>query len=171
MTRAIITSAPLNALIVVALLAIPAAVPAAAADYYRSVGGIAIYIRVLPAAMVQAHAPEHPEATMHGGTPAWGEQYHVAIALFDRLSGKRIRDARIKATAFDMRRPGNRLPGPHNELQPMLTAGEASYGNYLNTPAPAPFRVELEIRRPGESRVARASVEYQHAVVTTKPHA
>jgi len=171
MTRAIITSAPLNALIVVALLAIAAAVPAAAADYIHSADDMVVHVRALPASIGRARAPERSGNTMHGGTPAWGEQYHVVIALFDRLSGKRIHDARIKATVFDMRQAGNRLPGPRKELQPMRFAGATSFGNYVNTPVSAPFRVDLEIRRPGRSAITRASFEYRHAVVDAKPHA
>lgn len=169
MKRATITSALLNALIVVAFLAIAAAVPAAAAEYYQSAGGMAIYVGVLPAAMVQGHASEHPETTIHGGTPAWGEQYHLIVALFDRVSGKRIHDAKVKATLFDTRQPGKRLAGPHKELEPMLVGSAATYGNYFNMPAPASYRIELEVLRPGKSQIAKASFEYRHALVTKRP--
>ena len=148
MTRAIITSASLNVLIVVALLAIAAAVPAA---------------------MVQGHAPENSKTTMHGGTPAWGEQYHLIVALFERASGKRIDDARVKATLFNTSRPGNRLAGTFKDLEPMLVGGAATYGNYFNIPAPAPYRIDLEVVRPGKPETTKASFEYRHALVTTRP--
>ncbi|MBI3919412.1 MAG: hypothetical protein HY322_20655 [Betaproteobacteria bacterium] len=151
-----------TALILVAALALIAAAPATAAEYYKSAGGMVIYMGVLPAAMVRGHPPEHPESALHGGTPAWGEQYHVVVALFDRATGTRIHDVAIKATVFDTRQPGKRLPGPHKELESMLVAGAGSYGNYFNMPAPAPYRIELEIRRPDSTTPANTSFEFSH---------
>jgi hypothetical protein len=105
---------------------------------------------------------------MHGGIPAWGEQYHMIVSLFDSASRERIRDAEIKATVFDTRGSG-KLVGQQKRLQPMLFAGAASYGNYFNLPGPAPYRIELGIRRPGTAQAIRVPIEYRHALVT-KPN-
>src|SRR3990172_13106740 len=105
---------------------------------------------------------------MHGDVPAWGEQFHLIVTLFDQGSGKRVHDAAIKATVFDARRPGKRLGGPQKRLEPMLVAGAAAYGNYFNMPGPAPYRIELEIRRQGAAETIKLPIEYRHALVTTK---
>ena len=168
MKRATITSAPLNALIAMAVVAIATAMPATATDYFHAAGGMALYVGVVPAAMVRGHAPEQPETAIHGGAPTWGEQYHLMVALFERASGKRIDDAKVKATLFNASKPENRLPGPHKELETMLVGSAATYGNFFNMPAPVPYRIELEVLRPGKAEVTKASFEYRHALVTTQ---
>ena len=168
MKRETVTSAPLNWLIAMPVVAMAAAIPAAAADYFHAAGDIALYVGVVPAAMARRHAPEQPETTIHGGAPTWGEQYHLMVALFERASGERIDDAKVKATLFNASKPGNRLPGPHKELKPMPAGSEAAYGNYFNMPAPFPYRIELEVLRPGKAEITKASFEYRHALVTTQ---
>lgn len=145
-----------------------AAAAAAAAEFdNRQVAqGVAIYLGILPAKIARDQPPMASGGKPHQGTPEWGEQYHVVVALFDDGSGRRITDAEVRATVFNARQPGNRLSGPQKQLEPMLVAGRTSYGNYFNMPAPAPYRIELEIRRPGKSEIAKASFEYRHAVVT-----
>jgi hypothetical protein len=131
--------------------------------------GMEIFYGLIPAEIVLGHPGNHPERTMHGDVPAWGEQFHLIVTLFDQGSGKRIHDAEIKATVFDVRLPGKRLGGPRKPLEPMLFAGAASYGNYFNMPGPAPYRIELEIRRQGAPETVKLPIEYRHALVTTKP--
>jgi hypothetical protein len=146
-----------------------AASAAAEFDNRQVAQGGAIYLGVLPATVARDQPPMVSGGEPHQGTPEWGAQYHVVVALFDDGSGRRITDADVRATVFDARRPGNRLSGPQKQLEPMLVAGRASYGNYFNMPAPAPYRIELEIRRPGKSEITKASFEYRHAIVTTRP--
>jgi len=132
-------------------------------------GGMEVFYGLIPAEIVLGHLDQHSERSMHGGVPAWGEQFHLIVTLFDQGSGKRIHDAAIKATVFDTRRPGKRLGGPQKRLEPMLFAGAASYGNYFNMPGPAPYRIELEIRRQGATETVKMPIEYRHALVTTNP--
>jgi hypothetical protein len=132
--------------------------------------GMAIYLGVLPAKVTRDEPPPPSSREMHRGTPEWGEQYHVMVALFEDESGKRITDAGVRATVFDARQPGKRLAGPQKQLEPMLVAGRTNYGNYFNMPAPGPYRIELEIRREGESKITKASFEFRHAIVPTRSH-
>lgn len=132
-------------------------------------GGMEIFYGLIPAEIILGHPGEHAERRMHGGAPAWGEQFHLIVTLFEQGSGKRIHDATVKAAVFDARLPGKRLGGPQKRLEPMLFAGAASYGNYFNMPGPARYRIELEIQRQGKSETVKLSIEYQHALVTTKP--
>lgn len=132
-------------------------------------GGMEIYYGVIPAEIILGHPGDHDERKMHGGTPAWGEQHHLIITLFDGSSKERIHDAEAKATVFNTRLPGKRLGGPQKQLQPMVFAGAASYGNYFNMPGPAPYRIELEIRRQGRAETVKVAIEYRHALVATQP--
>jgi hypothetical protein len=128
-----------------------------------------IFYGLIPAEIVLGHPDKHAERSMHGGVPAWGEQFHLIVTLFDQSSGKRIQNAEIKATAFDTRSSGDRVGGPQKRLEPMLFAGAPGYGNYFNMPGPAPYRIELEIRRQGAAKTVKLQIEYQHALDTTKP--
>jgi len=132
-------------------------------------GGIEIFYGVIPAAIILGHPDDHNERKMHGGTPAWGEQYHLIVTLFDSASKERIRDAQIMATVFNVRSPGKRLAGPLRRLEPMQVAGAASYGNYFNLPGPAPYRIELEIRRRGAVKTVKVPLEYRHGVAPAEP--
>lgn len=147
------------------------ATAAAAAKFDNSqvAQGVAIYLGVLPAKVARDRPPTASGGEPHQDTPAWGEQYHVVVALFDDASGRRITDAEVRATVFDARLPGHRLSGPHKQLEPTLIAGRSSYGNYFNMPAPAPYRIELEIRRDGAPELIKASFDYRHAGAATKP--
>jgi hypothetical protein len=73
------------------------------------------------------------------------------------------------ASVFDARRPGNRLPGAQERLEPMLFACAASYVSYLNMPGPASYRIELDIRRAGARDQIRIPIEFRHSLVTTGP--
>jgi len=142
---------------------------AAEFDNRQVVQGVAIYLGILPARIARDQLPTASGGEPHQGAPEWGEHYHVVVALFDSASGRRITDAEVRATVFDARLPGKRLSGPQKQLERMLVAGRESYGNYFNMPAPAPYRVELGVRRQGTPEVIKASFDYGHAVVTTKP--
>jgi hypothetical protein len=145
-----------TALVVTILLAgLPPA--ARAADYYKSAGGFAIYIGILPAQVVQGHAPEHPEGKMHGGAPSGRHQYHVMVAVFDAASGARVEDAHVTAKVGE---PG--LVPVEKRLEPMPIAGAMSYGNYFPMSAPGPYRIDVRVARPGPVRTVDASFTYSH---------
>lgn len=165
-----ITARGLIAATVPAWLLLACAALGAQTEQPLRAGGMEIVHGLIPAEIVLGHPANHSERSIHGGVPAWGEQFHLVVTLFDQGSRKRIQDAEIKATVFDTRTHGKRLAGQHKRLEPMLFAGAASYGNYFNLPGPAPYRIELEIRRQGAAQTVRVPIEYRHALVTTKPH-
>ena len=150
------------------LLLASAALGAQAVQPLRA-DGIEIFHGVIPAEIILGHPAGHSERKMHGSTPAWGEQYHLIVTLFDSASKERIHDAQIMATVFNMRSPGKRLAGPLRRLEPMQVAGAASYGNYFNLPGPAPYRIELEIRRRGAVKPVKVPLEYRHGVAPAEP--
>jgi hypothetical protein len=153
----------------VAVFALSGFSAAAEIEQSLTVKEVVIYMGVLPAVIIAEQAKGHHEPDMHRGIPGWGEQYHVIVALFDRTNWARITDADVSATLTDTRVPGRRVAGPRKPLGPMKIAGSAAYGNYFNIPGNGPYRIDLEIRRPGTEQPIQASFAYRHAVFSIQP--
>jgi hypothetical protein len=124
----------------------------------KVVEGVAIYLGILPSEMILGYPKAHPEAEMHGGVPAGEHRYHIMVALFDSASGKRITDAEVTAKVSELG-----LFGPQKKLEPMLIAGTVTYGNYFTLSARGPYRIQVQIRRPGMPRAIEAAFEYARA--------
>ena len=129
----------------------------AAADYYKTAGNVAVYLGVLPAETVQGHSPEHPEGKMHGGVPSPKRQHHVVIAVFDTKDGSRITSAEVTARVGEIG-----LASVQKKLERMTIEKTISYGNYFSMGSPGPYRIEVEINRPGAARPVKTSFEYSH---------
>ena len=151
-----VNSAVLGAFLLLVGAAVSAG-PAPPADRPQTVDGMAVYVGVLPAAMVEGHPPGHPEAAMHGGIPRGRHRFHVLVALFDAGSGERIAGAQVEARVAELG-----LAGTQRRLEPMAIAGTETYGGYFKLDGEGPFRITLDIRRPGAQRVTRAEFEYRH---------
>lgn len=143
---------------------------AAENQQYQLANGLAVYIGVLPAGMTMQHQPNGSPGEAHGGAPAWGEQYHVIVALFDNASGARITGAKVSTAVFNASVPGKRLSGPEKTLEPIQVANGMAYGAYFNMPGSSPYRIEVKILRQGTRETAKVAFDYRHAVVTAKPH-
>jgi hypothetical protein len=130
---------------------------AAADDYYKSAGGFAVYLGVLPAAMIQGHPTGHPEQAMHGGAPSGRHSYHIVVAVFDAASGAHIEDAVVEARVTE---PG--LAGITRQLEPMLIADTVTYGNYFELSGDALYRIDLSITRSGLATPVRVEFTYEH---------
>ena len=127
-------------------------------EQHKVVNGVGIYLGVLPAAMIQNQPKPVTEAEMRHRAPAGKHQYHVTVSLFDNASGKRITDAKVTAHVYEIN-----LAGKQKKLEPMLTAGLISYGNYFSLPKTVnPYRIRVRIERPGIRGVIEAQFEYQH---------
>ena len=140
------------------LAVVPAVSVAASANEHVVVDGVSIYLGIVPAEIVGGHSREHEESEMHGGPPAGKHVYHLVIAVFDQQSGKRISDARVSASVLEINHPG-RL----HELEPMLIEGTIAYGNYFDLPGTGPYRIMVQIRRPGQPRVIETEFAFRHA--------
>lgn len=131
---------------------------AAAADYYKTAGNFAVYLGVVPAELVQGHSPEHPEGKMHGGVPFFARrQHHVVIAVFDTKDGARVTDAEVTARVGEIG-----LAQTRKKLERMVIDKTISYGNYFSMGSPGPYRIEIEIVRPGSTGAVKTSFEYSH---------
>lgn len=145
------------ALVVIALASFNAIAAAAdAPENYQVVDGVAIYLGVMPAQIVQGHSKEHPEARMHGGVPTRGSRDHVVVALFDSATGQRIENAQVTGSVMELG-----LGSERKKLEPMTIAGTVTYGNYFNIPANNTYHIKLWIRRPGEENGIEAQFTHQ----------
>ena len=140
------------------LAVVPAVSAAESANEHRVVDGVLIYLGIVPTEIVGGHPQEHAESEMHGGPPAGKHVYHLVIAVFDQQSGERISDARVSASVLEINHPGSL-----HELEPMLIAGTIAYGNYFDLPGTGPYRIMVQIRRPGQPRVIETEFAFRHA--------
>jgi hypothetical protein len=130
---------------------------AAVEDGHKIADGLAIYLGVLPAALVRGHAAQHGEETMHGGIPKGRQDYHLVVAVFDAGSGARIGDAEVEATVSE---PGH-IAEKHLTLEPMRVADTLTYGGFTELPDPGRYTIGIEVRRPGRDRPTRVEFAYQ----------
>jgi hypothetical protein len=124
--------------------------PSAAEDaQFKTVDGLAVYLGVVPAAIVKGHPSGHAEQTMHGGVPAGRNEYHIVVAVFDVVTSERVSDAIVRAEVS-----GLGLAGPRKTLEPMTIAQTITYGGFFDLPGRDIYTVELEIQRPDTKPVA-----------------
>ena len=122
-------------------------------DTHKTVGGIDVYIGVIPAEVIQGRGSAG-EKRMHGGVPKRGDRYHLVAALFEQKGGARITDAHVTATVTE---PG--LAGTKKRLEPMKISDAVTFGNYFVMSERLANRISLEIRVPGKAPVT-ADFEY-----------
>lgn len=115
-----------------------------AADYSLNTveNGVAIYLGVLPAEMLEGHKSQ----TMHGDIPVGLLRYHIAVALFDDKSGKRLTNALIRVKLLDSK---GRMFNESVFLEPMYTLEKLLYGNYISlNKIGEPYKIMLDIEFP-----------------------
>jgi hypothetical protein len=127
------------------------------AGQYRLADGVAVYLGLLPAAIVRGHRRGHPEAIMHSGAPAGRHVYHLVVALFDAESGERIEDATVEAQVAPLA-----LSGTTRRLEPMTIADTVTYGEYFTTRGEGRYRIALTITRPGSDKPIETEFDYEH---------
>jgi hypothetical protein len=123
----------------------------AADDDYKTVGGLAVYVGVLPAALVRGHQG------MHGDVSSGPHAYHLVAAVFDASTGARIEDAKVEARVTP-----RRLAGEARALEPMEIAGTVTYGNYFTMGGSDPYRIELSISPSGGGQPVKVEFTYLH---------
>ncbi len=106
-------------------------------ERHLQVDGMDVYLGVIPAQLTTEK--------MHGNAASKEHSYHVLIAVFDSKSGKRITDAKLKATVAPLGLGG------HSKALEVMPGGALSYGNYFEMHKPGPYRILVEIQR-GESK-------------------
>ena len=119
--------------------------------------GLQIFYGVIPAEIILGHPGDHAERKMHGGVPGGRGQHHLIVSIFDGKNGQRITDAAVTAKVGELG-----LGVQERKLEPMPFANAMTYGNYFRMSAQGPYRVEIEIRRPGSTVLVKTSFEYSH---------
>lgn len=152
----------LGLLVSVLVVAIAAGGPVSAADEdenYKTAQGLAVYLGVLPAAIVRGHPASHPEGTMHGGAPQGKHEDHVVVAVFDAKTGARIENARVTANISGL----GHIGAQNIDLEPMSIAGTITYGNFVELPGNDRYDIKLNITVPGRKPApVRVDFTYQH---------
>lgn len=121
------------------------------------VDGVAIYLGVMPAQIVQGHPKGHPEAAMHGGVPRGNHRDHVVVALFDDATGRRIEAAQVTAVVMELG-----LGAERKTLDPMRIADSVTYGNYFDMPENDIYHIQVQIRLPGHTQPVEATFTHRH---------
>jgi len=125
----------------------------------QTVDGIAIYIGVIPAELVQGVTPAQSDlGGSHGSLPKFSGAHHLVVALFEATTGARIANASIKAGIGDH----SYNHDPEKTLEPMLINGAMTYGNVFFMQGAGPWRIHLEIQRRDVARVSEADFTYEH---------
>ena len=122
----------------------------------RTSGGIVFRIGIAPGEQVSSHPPAHAESKMHASESRRGRD-HVVVSLADERSGKRIGDAAVTASISrsgvdHIRRPMERMQVPE----------ATSYGGYFDLRQPGPYRIRIEVVRPGLPTPVIADFDYKY---------
>ncbi len=135
----------------------PIAAAADAPENFQVVDGVAIYLGVMPAQILQGHPMEHPEARMHGGVPTRGHRDHVVVTLFDNTTGQRIQDAQVIGSATEIG-----LGSDQQNLEPMRIADSVTYGNDFDMPGNNIYHMKVQIRRPDVPGTVEVQFTHRH---------
>ncbi len=136
MSRSPFSKALGSTLIVVALVHTASLL---AAELTKSTHDMTVYLGVIPAESLK----DRHEAGMHS-VPSGKNQYHVTVALFERGSGQRIKNAEVTAKVGEIG-----LRPVEKKLEPMVIDQTITWGNFFQMASPGLYRIELKIRRRG----------------------
>jgi hypothetical protein len=129
---------------------------------YKTAGGLAVYLGVLPAAMVQGHPKDHAEDAMHGGVPSGRHAVHLMAAVFEAANGARIEDAAVEASVTPIADAAAHVAGVTRRLEPMVIAGTVTYGNYFTMRGDGPYRIVLTISQAEAAKSLILEFSYDH---------
>lgn len=141
------------------LLSLLSAQPARAASdgNYQVAGDLAVYLGIVPAAIVRGHAAGHAEAQMHGGAPRGADDDHLVVAIFEKDTGSRVENAEITATISGLGHVGR----TRIALEPMPMAGATTYGAFVSLPGGDRYSIEIDIRRPATAAPTHVTFAYE----------
>jgi hypothetical protein len=122
---------------------------------YKTAGGMAAYLGVVPAELVKGPGPHSAERPMHGRIPKGQHEYHIVVAIFDARTGARISDATVSAKIS-----GLGLSGDRKVLEPMKIADTVTYGGFFNLTRNI-YTIRLTVQRPGAQPIS-LDFRYDH---------
>lgn len=116
----------------------------------KTVDGVAIYLGMVPAAVMRQNPDIYP-AHEPSKIPSSKHVHHVMLALFDDPGGERITDAIVTARVAPLA-----LAGPTKTLDPTVVAGALTYCNFFRISPSDTTVIQVEIRRPDVLRMIQA---------------
>ncbi len=116
----------------------------------KTVGGVVIYLGMVPAAALRQHPDTFPAHEVRK-IPSGRHVHHVMLALFEDPGGERITNAVVTVHVAPLA-----LGGPTRPLDPMMVAGVLTYCNYFRISSLDTTVIQAEIRRPDAARVIHA---------------
>lgn len=131
---------------------------AGAGDGYQTADGLAVYLGIIPAAVVKGHPAGHAEAAMHGGAPAGAHVRHVVVAVFDAKSGDRVENATVAATISGLGHVGRKRVS----FEPMAIAGTVTYGGFVDFAGADRYQIAVEVSVPGRDKPVRLDFTDEH---------
>lgn len=132
--------------------------PALADDGYRNADGLAVYLGIVPAAVLRGHPMAHAESTMHGGAGTARHQQHLVVAVFDERSGARVENAQVSARIEGLGHVGEQSI----RLDPMKIANTITYGGFIAFPGNDRYDIVVDIAIPGRSRPVSVTFSSDH---------
>ena len=131
---------------------------ALADDNYQTSDGLAVYLGIVPAAVVRGHPSSHAEGAMHGGAGSGRHQQHIVVAVFDAGTGVRIENARVSARIAGLGDIGRQAA----DLEPMTIANTVTYGAFVTLPGNDRYDIVVEISVPGRARAVSVKFSSEH---------
>lgn len=129
-------------------------------DQFKLVKGMAIYIGIVPAEMLEGHNA----SKMHGGVPKGNIRFHLSVAIFNEKTGERLNNAQIKAQIFTVPEKTG-----FKELEPMEYGKALLYGNYFSLNALGPYLIQLHIEHKKLPKAIDVEFHYQTAYAQLPP--
>lgn len=142
----------------VLLAALTAISPVRSEDGYQTADGLAVYLGIMPAAMLRGHPGNHEEGAMHGGPGSGRHQQHIVVAVFDADSGDRVEDASVALTVSGLGHVGHRRIA----LEPMVIAGTVTYGEFIDFPGSDRYEIAVEVSVPGRQGPTSFTFSSEH---------
>lgn len=141
----------------IALALVPSAVFAHVSDESQSAAGLTVDLGIVPAENIRKRPEDLAAYRMHGGVPSGKSMYHVMVAVFDTKTGARISDAQVRARVEEVG-----LTSEDKPLEAMRVVDAVTYGNFFRMAGSGTFRITVQIRLPGETRMTQLRFEHKH---------
>jgi len=98
------------------------------------------------------HAADSSESDTESQT-----KHHLVIWLFKNGTSKTIEGAHVKADVGEVG-----FAGMEKIFKPVIVDGKSAYSGVFAMPDRVAYRINVQIKRPGELRVIEATFEYRH---------
>lgn len=151
----------LIAVFTVFLLSVSGATGAENSARHALSGSYQVYLGVVPGNRItkEPYLVDR-DISLHGGIESLGaSDYHVMVAIFDKNTNARIKDATVIAKIEKkgiMSSDEAVLP-----MEKMITSGTVTYGNFYNLKKNTEYEIELKIYRPRQSGYEEVEFAYK----------